>query len=119
MEVVQQKGHAMPPHLAALVMEIKVVVLDFRVIEELDILLEGNTHGAFVSAFVDEIDNELRSVKRLLRVEMLAERVFLKNEKNYERSENTYCDSKIHSLDAAEKHLRSLGSQRSGAWGCT
>ena len=76
-KVIQKKGHAVPSHLAALVMKVKVVVLDFRIIEELNMLLESNAHGAFVSAFVDKIDNQLRSIEGLLRLKVLTERIFL------------------------------------------
>lgn len=73
MEVVQEKRDTVPLHLAALVVEIKVVVLDLGVIQHLNLLGKGNSHGSLVSLLVDEVDYQLWSVKLLLGVKMLME----------------------------------------------
>ena len=73
LEVIQKQGNTVPLHFAALVMEIKVVVLDLRIIQNVNVLLEGIAHRLLVTLLVDQVDNELRSVQLLLGLKVSVE----------------------------------------------
>lgn len=77
LEVVQNQRNAVPSHLAALVVEIKVEVLDILVVQGVDALREGIGHGFLVTLVVDQVDNKLRSIEPLLDLKMSTEGVLL------------------------------------------
>jgi len=72
-KVIQQKRHAVPSHLAAFVVKVKVMVFDIWVIHSLNSILEGNTHRSFVARLVDKVDYKLRSIETFLDLKVFAE----------------------------------------------
>lgn len=73
MEVIQQKRHAVPSHLAAFVMEVKVMIFDLWIVHGLNSIVERNAHRPFVTCLVDKVDHELRTIEAFLDLKMLAE----------------------------------------------
>jgi len=66
-----------PLHLAALVVKVEMMVLDLSIVQIVDVLLECNAHGSFVTLLVDKVDHQLRSIELLLGLKMFAEGVVL------------------------------------------
>lgn len=77
LEVVQNQGNAVPSHLTALVVEVKVEILDIFVVQGADVLSEGIAHGLFVTLVVDQVDNKLGSVELFLDLKVSTEGVLL------------------------------------------
>lgn len=77
LEVVQNQSNAVPSHLAALVMEVKVKIFDIFVIQRADVLGKGIGHGLLVTLVVNQVDNKLGSVERLLGLKVSTEGVLL------------------------------------------
>lgn len=77
LEVVQNQGNAVPSHLAALVVEVKVEILDIFVVQGVDILGEGVGHGLLVTLVVHQVDNKLWSIELLLDLKVSTEGVLL------------------------------------------
>jgi hypothetical protein len=77
MKMIQQKRYAVPLHLATFVMEVKVVVLDLRVVQDVNLLGECCSHWRLISFLVDQVDDKLRSIVPLLSVKMSPESRFL------------------------------------------
>ena len=72
-KVIQQQGDTVPLHLAALVVKVEMMVLDLSIVQIVDVLLECNAHGSFVSLLVDEVDNQLWSIELFLGLKVLTE----------------------------------------------
>lgn len=79
LEMVQNQGNAVPSHLAALVVEIKVEILYIFVVQDADVLGEGIGHGLLVTLIVDQADNKLGSVELLLGLKVSTEGILLQS----------------------------------------
>jgi hypothetical protein len=108
-------------------MEIKVVVLNLRIAQNIDLFRECRAHGCLVSFLVDKVDDKLWPIVALLCVKMPPERRFLLVMSGFDCLVlDDYSPAPALALALPKTqliitqiYLRCQGYQRSVVWECT